>query len=371
MIDFYPLLRPLIFALPPETAHSLTLAALKTGALRLAPRLSAAEKQALTVEIAGLRFPNPLGMAAGFDKNAEAPLALLRLGFGFAEIGTVTPRPQAGNSPPRLFRLVADKAIINRMGFNNAGHDAVHQNLARLQQAKRKHADIIGVNIGANKDSEDKISDYVLGLRKFYDAADYFTVNISSPNTPGLRDLQGRENLRRLLAALRAAQAEAQAQFGAARPVFLKIAPDLSEAEMDDIAAEFLAAPLSGLIISNTTVSRSHLRAEDKAAEAGGLSGQPLFALSTIVLAKMRQRLGEAVPLIGAGGVEDAQTALAKIKAGADLVQLYSGLVYQGAWAVPRLVEGLAKACRKEGAAHISALRGLETKQWAARGLEI
>lgn len=387
MINLYPFIRPFIFALPPEKAHSLTLAALKTGFLHLSPCLNGRDARLLHTEIAGLSFTNPLGMAAGFDKNAEVADEVFRLGFGSAEIGTVTPRPQEGNAAPRLFRLVRDKAVINRMGFNNAGHEAVYHNLAarqaRLRQRAEKiaagearpprcaaHKGILGVNIGANKDSEDKIADYLAGLEKFYPLAGYFTANISSPNTPGLRDLQNRDNLRRLLAELAVKNAELTAKHGFKRPIFLKIAPDLSEKELDDIAAEFSARPLDGLVVANTTLSRAKLADKKLAAEAGGLSGKPLFSLSTIILAKMRQRLGKSVPLIGAGGVGDSQSALAKIRAGADMVQLYSSLIYQGPWAVPAIVKGLSSACRYAGVAHISALRDTETEIWAAKPLK-
>jgi len=386
MMDFYPFTRPFMFMLAPEMAHRLSLLALKTGFLHLAPCLNNRDSQLLHTEIAGLHFANPLGLAAGFDKNADVADAIMRLGFGSAEVGTVTPRPQAGNAPPRLFRLTADKAIINRMGFNNAGYDAVYKKLAARQarqdlQAGKDtgkaakpakcapHHGLLGVNIGANKDSDDKIADYTAGLARFYPVADYFAVNISSPNTPGLRDLQQAENLRRLLAALAAAKAEQTAQYGYERPIFLKISPDLNEKALDAIAAEFIKMPLSGLIIANTTTARPGLTVKKYAAEAGGLSGKPLFALSTIVLAKMRRRLGKAVPLIGAGGVGDSQTALTKIRAGADMVQIYSGLVYQGPWVVPAIIKGLSSACRRDGVAHISALRDTAIDDWAARPL--
>jgi len=370
--DFYPLIRSLLFALPPEKAHSATLAALKTGLLRLRPHLSEMQMACLKSNIAGLEFANPLGMAAGFDKNADIIDGVLNLGFGFTEIGTVTPRPQAGNPRPRLFRLVRDRAIINRMGFNNEGHEAVYRKIAARRAGQGAAAKgVLGVNIGANKDSAGKIADYALGLKKFYAVADYFTVNISSPNTPGLRDLQGRENLRQLLAAVRGENSALVKQHKVMRPIFLKIAPDLTEEGLDDIAAEFLAAPLSGLIISNTTIDRPKLKAKALAAEKGGLSGRPLFNLSTIALAKMRQRLGKSVPLIAAGGVENWDTALAKIQAGADLIQFYTGLVYRGAWAVPQILEGLAQFCQKTGAAHISALRDSEVEYWAAKKLDV
>jgi len=370
-MDFYPLMRPLLFALSPEAAHSLTLAALKTGLMRQKLHLSPEAAQCLHMQVAGLNFTNPFGMAAGFDKNAQVADGVLRLGFGFTEIGTLTPRPQPGNPRPRLFRLVADAAIINRMGFNNQGHDAAYKRLSeRLLAGSRVEGGIVGVNIGANKDSADRIADYIAGLRRFYTVADYFTINISSPNTPGLRNLQERPQLRRLLAAARQARAEAEAEYRVCRPIFLKIAPDLSEQALDDIAAEFTAAPLDGLIISNTTISRPPLKAPAAiAAQAGGLSGRPLFGLSTLILAKMRVRLGANVPIIGAGGIDSVETALAKIAAGADLLQLYSGLVYRGAALIPQLAQGLAKACAERGVKHISALRDIDAAQLAAKPL--
>jgi len=371
MIDFYPLLRPLLFAFAPERAHSLTLAALKTGLLRQKLRLDPAQAQSLRCQVAGLNFANPLGMAAGFDKNAEVANAVLRLGFGFTEIGTVTPKPQPGNPRPRLFRLAADQAVINRMGFNNHGHQAAYKRLSeRLLAGTRVEGGIVGVNIGANKDSEDKIADYTAGLSCFYTVADYFTINISSPNTPGLRNLQQRPQLRRLLAAALAARAGLAAEYRCYRPIFLKIAPDLSEQALDDIAAEFMAAPLDGLIISNTTISRPGLQAGAAlAAQAGGLSGRPLFPLATLILAKMRLRLGKNVPLIGAGGIDSVETALAKIAAGADLLQLYTALVYRGAGLVPRLAQGLARACAAQGVSHISELRDKDAAKLAAEPL--
>ena len=303
-----------LFLFDPETAHGLSIAALKAGVVPACP-VKADPRLAQTV--AGIAFPNPLGMAAGYDKNAEVPEALLRLGFGFTEVGTVTPRPQAGNPKPRIFRLIEDDAVINRLGFNNEGHAAA---LGRLGACRR--VALIGVNIGANKDSEDRIADYVAGIRTFYDVARYFTANISSPNTPGLRDLQAKESLHALLSALLAARAEEETRSGRPVPVFLKIAPDLTEEGLDDIAEVALAHPLDGLIVSNTTLSREGLRDIRHAGEAGGLSGKPLFEKSTVVLAKMRRRVGESLPIIGVGGVSSAETAAEKIRAGANLVQL-------------------------------------------------
>lgn len=347
-----------LFLFDPETAHGLSIAALKSG---LVPACAVRPDPRLALTVAGLAFPNPLGMAAGYDKNAEVPEALIRLGFGFAEIGTVTPRPQEGNPKPRIFRLVEDEAVINRLGFNNEGHAAA---LARLQACRRDA--LIGVNIGANKDSTDRIADYVQGIRAFYDVARYFTANISSPNTPGLRDLQARESLDALLAAVLAARAEQAERTGRRVPVFLKIAPDLTEEGLDDIAAVALAHPLDGLVVSNTTLSREGLT-DRQAGEAGGLSGKPLFAKSTIVLAKMRRRVGESLPIIGVGGVASAETAAEKIRAGADLVQLYSCMVYAGPGLPGKIVAGLSKLCAREGLASIGDIRGSRTGHWADR----
>ncbi len=348
-----------LFLIDPETAHGLSIAALKTG---IVPACPAAADPRLSQTVAGLTFANPLGMAAGFDKNAEVPEALLRIGFGFTEVGTLTPQPQAGNPKPRIFRLVEDEAVINRLGFNNGGHAAA---LARLQACRRDA--LIGVNIGANKDSADRVADYVDGIRAFYGVARYFTANISSPNTPGLRDLQARDSLDALLAAVLAARAEEAARAGRHVPVFLKIAPDLTEEGLDDIAAVALAHPLDGLIVSNTTLSREGLTDRRQAGEAGGLSGKPLFEKSTIVLAKMRRRVGDALPLIGVGGVSSAETAAEKIRAGADLVQLYSCMVYAGPGLPGKIVSGLSRICDREGLASIRDIRGSRTAHWADR----
>jgi dihydroorotate dehydrogenase len=301
-------------------------------------------------------------MAAGYDKNGEVPDALLAFGFGFTEIGTVTPRAQPGNPKPRIFRLERDEAVINRLGFNNDGHDAC---LARMR-ARRGRGGIVGINVGANKDSADRIADYRLGVERFAEHAAYLTANISSPNTPGLRDLQARESLGVLLAAVREARDEADARLGKHTPVFLKIAPDLDEAGLDDIAAEVLDKGIDGVIVSNTTLARDGLKSAAKA-EAGGLSGRPLFARSTAVLARMRRRLGPQVALIGAGGVETAETAAEKIRAGADLVQLYTGMIYAGPGLPGRIVRGLSELAKRETVASIRALRDTALEKWEAR----
>ena len=342
-----------LFVFDPETAHGLSIAGLKTG-MPVCPPPPADARLAVTV--AGLSFPNPLGMAAGYDKNGEVPDALLRLGFGFAEIGTVTPLAQPGNPKPRIFRLEADRAVVNRLGFNNDGHEAC---LARLR--RRAGRGIVGVNIGANKDSADRIGDYRIGVERFADLASYLTVNISSPNTPGLRDLQARASLAELLSAVKGAREEAASR----APLFLKIAPDLDEAGLDDVAAEVLDKGIDGVIVSNTTLARAGLR-DRAAAEAGGMSGRPLFRRSTAVLARMRSRLGPSVAIIGAGGVDSAETAAEKIRAGADLVQLYTGMIYAGPSLPARIVRGLSAIVAREGAASIAELRDSGLQRWQA-----
>jgi dihydroorotate dehydrogenase len=353
--------RQALFTFDPEAAHGLSIAALRTGLpLSIPPR----PDQRLQKVVAGLTFPNPLGMAAGYDKNAEVPDALLGLGFGFAEVGTLTPRPQVGNPKPRIFRLTQDTAVINRLGFNNDGHEAAVARLAR----RTGRGGIVGVNIGANKDSEDRFADYEAGVRRFAPIASYLTVNISSPNTPGLRAMQAREALAELLTRVTTARA---ALAGTARsvPVFLKIAPDLAEADLADIAAEVTAHALDGLIISNTTIARPSLKSRAHASEAGGLSGAPLFERSTIVLAKMRKLVGPKMALIGVGGVVSADDALEKIRAGADLVQLYTGLIYAGPALPGRILRGLARACDRQGVNHLADLRDSGASDWAARSL--
>ena len=350
--------RRLLFCLDPETAHGLSIAALRCG-LPLVPRPPVDER--LRVRLCGLDFPNPLGMAAGYDKNAEVPDGLLGLGFGFAEVGTVTPKPQSGNPRPRIFRLVEDGAVINRLGFNNQGHAAVERRLL----ARKGRGGIVGVNIGANKDSADRIADYERGVARFAPLASYLTVNISSPNTPGLRNMQARAQLAALLSRVMAARAAAAAQ----PPVFLKIAPDLVEAELEDIAAEVLASGIDGVIVSNTTVSRPPLKSGAAAGEAGGLSGKVLFERSTAVLARMRRLLGPEIAIIGVGGVDSADTALEKIRAGADLVQLYTGMIFAGPALPARILSGMGAALRRDGHEGLRQLRDTSLEMWAAKPL--
>ncbi|ODT73315.1 MAG: dihydroorotate dehydrogenase (quinone) [Pelagibacterium sp. SCN 63-23] len=342
----------------PETAHGATITALRLG---LAPQQQHDDPPELATNLCGLDLANPVGMAAGFDKNAEVPRQLALMGFGMTEIGTVTPRPQEGNSRPRLFRVSEVEGVINRMGFNNEGHEAAFQRLKGLRVPAA-----LGVNIGANKDSEDFVADYVLGVSRFADLADYLTVNISSPNTPGLRNLQADEALRRLLGEVLSARAKAKTRV----PVLLKIAPDLDEAGMDAIARVILATDLDGLIVSNTTISRDAVAGLANAGETGGLSGKPLFALSTQRLAQMRQRVG-ALPLVGVGGIHSPQTALAKFEAGANAVQLYSALVFGGFDLLERIKRGLLASIRTAGKTNIADLVGTRTEDWAVgRGSE-
>jgi dihydroorotate dehydrogenase len=325
----YRLIRPLLFALDPETAHRLAILALKTG---LYPRVPAPDPR-VAWRVLGLDFPNPIGLSAGFDKNGEVVDAALALGFGFVEVGTVTPRPQAGNPKPRMFRLTADRAIINRLGFNNDGHDAVYRRLAG-----RKRAGIVGVNLGANKDSPDRIADYVAGVRRFADVASYLAINISSPNTPGLRDLQEKDALTRLLGEV----ANARTALTKSPPILLKIAPDLDNGALADVMEVALASGIDGMIVSNTTTVRDGLTDTRLAQEAGGLSGRPLFRRSTEVLATVRKLVGDKLALVGAGGVDSADAARAKFAVGADLVQLYTGMIYEGPGLARRIAADLA-----------------------------
>ena len=348
MVDLYPLARPLLRALPPETAHRLTLAALAAGFGGINRRPDPPE---LRQQLWGLDFPNPIGIAAGFDKDARAPDALLRLGFGFVEIGTVTPRPQPGNPRPRVFRLEADGALINRMGFNSGGLDTV---VGRL--ATRPRRGIVGVNLGKNRDSEDAAADYTEGVGRVAGLADYLVVNVSSPNTPGLRDLQARAVLETLLRQLLQAREDA----GSRAPLLVKIAPDLAPGERSDIAAVARATQIDGIIVANTTVARPPGLRSAGAGEAGGLSGRPLFEPSTALLGEMFRLTEGRVPLIGVGGVASAADAYAKIRAGASLVQLYTALVYAGPPLLGRIKAGLAALLRRDGFASVGEAVGAD-----------
>ena len=337
----FQLARPLIHSLDAERAHGLTIAALKA-----APALPAPDHpSSLASDVAGLRFPSPVGLAAGFDKNAEVPRAMFGLGFGFVEVGTLTPRAQAGNPRPRLFRLAEDRAVINRLGFNNVGQEAALQNLARLR--RRALPGPLGVNIGANKDAADRIADYATGTRAMAPCADYLTVNISSPNTPGLRALQDRGALIELLSTVR----EARGDDGP--PIFLKLAPDLEPADIDDIVAVVGEQPVDALIVSNTTIGRPLLRSRH-AGETGGLSGAPLRDLALRRLRDFHAATGSTIPLIGVGGIGGAEDAYRRIRAGASLVQLYSALVYEGPGLARRINRGLERLLARDGFASVA-----------------
>jgi len=341
MIDLYPLVGPILRRFDPETAHGLAIATLKSG---LVPPSGQPEIPILEINLWGRRFTNPVGLAAGFDKNAEVADAMLGQGFGFVEIGSVTPRPQAGNPKPRLFRLPADRAVINRMGFNNDGADVV---AARLANRRRRQTGFLGVNLGKNKDTEDALDDYRIGIEKLAPFSDYVVVNVSSPNTPGLRALQGREPLARLLSGVRSALDGLS--LDPSPPLLLKVAPDLTEEDKRDIAEVVIAEAIDGLIATNTTIERPQTLIDDRKSEPGGLSGAPLFEPSTRVLADFYALTKGRVPLIGVGGVSDGAGAYRKIRAGASLVQLYSALVYDGPALVVRIKSELAVLLERDG----------------------
>jgi dihydroorotate dehydrogenase len=332
-VHLYPLIRPLAFALDAERAHRATIAALKLMPAHRPAKLP----KSLKTRVAGLDFPSPVGLAAGFDKDAEVPEQMLSLGFGFVEIGTVTPKPQIGHDKPRLFRLSEDRAVINRMGFNNRGQPAAFERLERC-----RGRGIIGVNIGANKDSADRVADYVAGVRAMSRVADYLTINISSPNTPGLRQLQDEGALRALLTAI------GEARDPEGPPIFLKVAPDLGEAEPDQIVRIALHCNVDAIIVANTTVSRPLLKSRWRG-EQGGLSGAPLKSLALKALRDFRSASGGEIPLIGVGGIADADDAWERICAGASLVQLYSAMVYRGPGIARRIALGLAQRLKLHG----------------------
>jgi dihydroorotate dehydrogenase len=349
---------PLLRWFDPEDAHRLAIQGLRL----LPPIRPRPDDPKLAVRAFGLNFSNPIGMAAGFDKSAEAPDALLRLGFGFVEIGSVTPKPQAGNPRPRLFRLERDEAVINRMGFNNDGADAVLRRLA----ARAHLGGIVGVNVGANKDTADRVAVYVKLIETFAPVASYFTVNVSSPNTPGLRNLQQAAALDDLLAKVIEARERVRPNAGDT-PVLLKIAPDLSLAELDDVVHIARSRRIDGMIVGNTTLARpAWLREQAIAKEAGGLSGRPLFALATRMLAETFVRAERAFPLIGVGGIDSGATALAKIMAGAGLVQVYSSLVFRGLGLIGEIKTDLVAALRRGGHKGLDDIVGMEAASMTA-----
>lgn len=343
--------RPLLHALPPESAHSLTLAALRAG---LGPRPARVSDERLAITVWGRQFDNPLGIAAGFDKNAQVMAPLLRAGFGFVEVGTLTPRPQPGNPRPRMFRLKEDRAVINRLGFNNGGADAAAARLAAFRAAHP--GALVGVNIGRNKDAADAAADYRAAAGVLGAYADYLVINVSSPNTPGLRDLQGAGRLAELVAVVR------EVRGPAAPPVLVKIAPDLADGQLADICALARAGGMDGLIVSNTTTARPETLKSRQRKETGGLSGMPLMAPSTRLLADAARAVQGRVPLVGVGGVASVDDAYAKIRAGASLVQLYTALAFEGPGLIGRLLSGLAARLKTDGFARLQDAVGADLR---------
>lgn len=357
----FEIARPLLYALDPEQAHELTLKSLEVGVY---PRPSSADDARLGVKIWDLMFPNPLGVAPGFDKDARVPDAILGMGFGHAEIGTVTPVAQAGNPRPRVFRLIRDRALINRLGFNNSGHAAA---LARLERGRPKG--VVGINVGANKDATDRVADYVAGVRTFYDVASYFTINVSSPNTPGLRDLQAPAALNELVSRVLDAREAMIAQVKPKRPIVVKLAPDIAEADLEPIVKVLVSRGVDGIAVSNTTLARDGLTEISLAKEAGGVSGRPLFHRSTVVLARVHGIVNGKVPLIGIGGIDSGQAAIAKLEAGASLLQLYTGLVYEGPGLLGRIKQDLVAYLEREKLGGVAELTGRRAVEWAAKPL--
>lgn len=345
-------LMPALRCLDPETAHSLALMALSLG---LAPPVAAIPRPVLKARVWGLEFDNPVGLAAGFDKDARVPGAVLGLGFGFTEVGSVTPRPQPGNPKPRLFRLTEDRAVINRMGFNNGGHDAMAARLAKFRAGPMGRG-IAGVNLGRNKESTDEVGDYVLGVERLGALASYLVVNVSSPNTPGLRTLQDRGPLTALLTAVKAARD------GLANrpPLLVKIAPDLASADLEDIAAVAADVGIDGIIATNTTISRPAGLRDQQKGQIGGLSGAPLKAMAKGVISDLYQLVGRDIPLIGVGGIATGADAYARIRAGASLVQIYSALVFEGPYLAARITAELADILERDGFKSVAAAVGAD-----------
>jgi len=342
----------LLLALDPERAHDLAVKSLELG---LYPRATEPDDKRLAQRIFGLDFPNPIGMAAGFDKDARVPRELLATGLGFVEVGTLTPRAQSGNPLPRVFRSHADRAIINRLGFNNEGQEAA------LERLQRRPAGVVGVNIGAGRDSPDRIADYVLGIERLGPVASYFTVNISSPNTPGLRDLQAPEVLDALLKRV----LTARGALANKPPLLVKLAPDLADADLPEVVGVIAANGVDGIVVSNTTLMRDGLRDATFARETGGLSGRPLFTRATRMLARVYQLTEGKLPLVGVGGIDSGETAIAKIEAGASLLQLYTGLVFEGPGLIGRIKQALIVALERAGAHDLKPLIGARADDWA------
>jgi len=344
----------LLLALPPERAHDLAIKSLELG---LYPRASQPDDKRLAQHLFGLDFPNPIGMAAGFDKNARVAGKLLGMGFGFVEVGTLTPRAQSGNASPRLFRSIVDRAIINRLGFNNEGQDSA------LQRLKSRVGGVVGVNLGAGRTSPDRIGDYVSGIARMAEVASYFTINISSPNTPGLRDLQAPEALDALLKRVQ----DARAALPRKPALLVKLAPDIADEELPEVVRVIVSHGVDGIVVSNTTLSREGLRDQGFAKEAGGLSGRPLFARATRMLARIYQLTEGRLPLIGVGGIDSPETALAKIEAGASLIQLYTGLVFEGPSLIGRIKQALGEAMECTGAENLKLLIGARADEWTTK----
>lgn len=353
--------RPFLFTLEPEQAHELTLKTLESGVY---PRPASADDARLATKVWDLAMPNPFGIAAGFDKDARVPDAVLGMGFGHAEIGSVTPLPQPGNPKPRVFRLVEDTAMINRLGFNNGGHAAA---LTRLKA--RRARGVVGVNVGANKDATDRVADFVAGITTFADVASYFTVNVSSPNTPGLRDLQAPAALDGLIARVLAERDRIAAAGRPRRPVVVKLAPDLAEEDLQPILDVLMARQVDGIAVSNTTLSRAGLRQPHLGGETGGLSGRPLFHRATVLLARVYLGTQGRIPLIGIGGITDGDSAVAKIEAGASLLQLYTGLVYGGPGLLPEMKTALLRNLERNRLDRLAQATGRRAEEWAAKPL--
>ena len=357
MSALFGLGQAMLLALDPERAHAL---AVKTLELGLYPRSEGPDDARLKQTLFGLDFPNPVGMAPGFDKDARVPRELLAMGFGFVEVGTLTPRAQPGNPSPRVFRSHADRAIVNRLGFNSEGQDAA---LKRLRPTPRG---IVGVNLGANRDSKDRVADYVSGITRMADVARYFTVNISSPNTPGLRDLQAPRKLDDLL---RNVQDARKALGPSAPPLLVKLAPDLADADLPEVVGVIQESGADGIIIGNTTLARDGLRDHTLIREEGGLSGRPLFTRATRMLARVYRLTDGKLPLVGVGGIDSGDTALVKIEAGASLIQLYTGLVFEGPGLIGRIKQTLLQAMARENVATLAPLIGRRAGEWAEKEL--
>lgn len=358
----FDLARPFVFVLEPEQAHEATLKMLETGVY---PGRTAPDDPILTQTVMGLDFPNPFGVAAGFDKDARVPDAVIGMGFGHTEVGSLTPQAQVGNPQPRVFRLIRDRALINRLGFNNGGHAPA---LTRLKA--RTPRGILGVNVGANKDSADRAGDYVQGIETFNGVASYFTVNISSPNTPGLRDLQAPQALDDLLVRVMDARERLISSGGPRRPIVVKIAPDIAEADLPAIVERLVVRGVDGIAVSNTTLARPGLSDRGFDRETGGLSGKPLFHRSTVALARVYKLTDGKIPLIGIGGIDSGAAAVAKVLAGASLLQLYTGLIYEGPSLLPRMKTALVDAATAANVSSIARLVGRDADLWAAKAME-